>query len=198
MSEEDSTEIDRSINEPERLSTLQWVRRGVMILVAIVAGIVFFRISAAFLPRWWANYVSDQVGEKFTAGTLWGLFYGFVFTFLPVLLFFQIRRRFLKWKAKLVVVLLAIALAAPNWLTLWVAMGNSNAAHAAERTFDVDVTGFRWATVIGAVAGAALAVLLSYSSIMASRRRKQVKDLKAQVRANQRADDEAAEEEQEG
>ena len=181
MSEEDSAAIDRSVDEPEKLSTRRWVRRGVMIFVAIAAAFILNKAAASFLPRWWAQHVADQVGGSFTAGTMWGLFYGFVFTFIPILLIFQIRRRFLNWKAKVVVAVVAVALAAPNWMTLWVVTGDSNAAHAAERTFDVDVTGFRWATVIGVGMGGLLSILLSSMGMRISHRRKQVKELKEQV-----------------
>lgn len=182
MSEEDSAAIDRSVDEPEKLSTQRWVRRGVMIFVAIAAVFILNKAAASFLPRWWAQHVADQVGGSFTAGTMWGLFYGFVFTFIPILLIFQIRRRFLNWKAKVVLAVVAVALAAPNWMTLWVVTGDSNAAHAAERTFDVEVTGFRWATVIGVGMGGFLSILLSSMSMRMSHRRKQVKELKEQVK----------------
>jgi len=187
MSEDDAAPIDRSIPEPERLSTQRWVRRGVMILVAIVVAFVFFRITAAFLPRWWAQRIADQVDGGFTAGTVWGLFYGFAFTFVPLVLLFQIRRKLFSWKVKIVVALIAAVLAAPNWLTLSVVAGNSHAAHAGERIFDVYAPGFRWATLIGVGVGALMAVLLSGTSIAMAHRRKQVRELREQVK-NQRRD----------
>lgn len=186
MSDEDSTDIDRSINEPEKLSTRRWVRHGVAILVAIVAAFIIYKAAASLLPRWWAQRVADQVDGGITAGTLWGLFYGFLFSFIPLMLFFQIRRGFFNWKARIIVTLIAIALAAPNWLTLSVVAGNSKAAHAGERIFDVDAPGFRWASLIGVVLGVLVAALLSGTSIVMSRRRKQVKELKEQVKHNKR------------
>lgn len=182
MSEEESSAIDRSINDPERRSTERWVRRGVMILVAIVAVFILYKAAASFLPRWWAQRVADQADGGFTAGTLWGLFYGFTFTFIPLLLLFQVRRGLFNWKAKVIVAVIALLLAAPNWLTLAVVAANSNAAHAGERIFDVDAPGFRWATFIGFCVGAFLAVLVSGTGIAMSRRRKQIKELKQQVK----------------
>ena len=203
MNEEEPDAVERAAIDNDRPSTQRWVRRGVMVLVAVVVGFILYKAAASFLPRWWAQKVADQVNGGFTAGTLWGLFYGFAFTFVPLVLFFQIRRKFLNWKAKVVVAILALALAAPNWLTLAVVASNSKAAHAGERIFDVDAPGFRWATLIGVGVGALMAVLLSGTSILMSRRRRQVKDLKEQVKANQRAKaqpskDETAEEQQEG
>ncbi|MDQ3157090.1 MAG: LapA family protein [Actinomycetota bacterium] len=199
MSEEEEPDaVERAAIDNDRPSTKRWVRQGVMLLVAIVVGFILYKAAASFLPRWWAQRVADQVNGGFTAGTLWGLFYGFAFTFVPLVLFFQIRRKFLNWKAKVVVAIIALALAAPNWLTLAVVASNSKAAHAGERIFDVDAPGFRWATLIGVAVGALMAVLLSGTSMLMSRRRKQVKDLKEQVKANQREKDEATEDRQEG
>jgi len=106
---------------------------------------------------------------------------------VPLVLLFQIRRKLLSWKVKIVVVLIAAVLAAPNWLTLSVVAGNSNAAHAGERIFDVYAPGFRWATLIGVGVGALMAVLLSGTSIAMAHRRKQVRELREQVK-NQRRD----------
>ncbi len=191
MSEEESRAVDDKVNRGERDGTQRWVRRGVMILVGLVAAFILYKIAASFLPRWWAQRMADLVDGGLTKGTLWGLFYGFVFTFLPVVLFFQIRRKLFNWKAKIVVAIVAVAMAAPNWLTLSVVAGNSNAAHAGERIMDVDVPGFRWATLIGVVVGAFVAIGLSSTSILLSHRRKQVKELKEQVKQSKAPNDEA-------
>jgi len=198
MSEEESDAFDRSADEPEKLSTQRWVSRGVMILVAIVVGYIIYRSAASFLPRWWAQRVADQVDGGFTAGTLWGLFYGFAFTFVPLALFFQIRRKLFNWKAKIVVAFIAVVLATPNWLTLAVVASNSNAAHAGERIFDVSAPGFRWATLIGVGVGALMAVLLSGTSMIMTHRRKQIKALKAQVESQKRDQERPPDEPQEG
>lgn len=186
MSEEDSTSIDRTVNEPEKLSTKRWVRQGVMILVAVVVASILYRTAASFLPRWWAESVAGQADGDSTAGTLWGLLYGFAFTFVPLTLLFQIRRSFFTWKARIIVVIIAVALAAPNWLTLSVVVGNSDAARAGKGFFDAGAPGFRLATLIGVVVGALLAILLSATSMVISRRRHQVKELKQQVKDNKR------------
>ncbi|MEO6470733.1 MAG: hypothetical protein ABIR57_02750 [Aeromicrobium sp.] len=182
MSEDEPREIDDKINDDQRPGTQRWVRRGVMLLVAVAAAFIIYKMAASFLPRWWAQRIRDQANGSMTKGTMWGLFYGFVFTFIPLLLLFQARRKLFNWKAKVVVAIIAIALAAPNWLTLSVVAGNSNAAHAGERIFDVDGPGFRWASLIGVVVGGFLAFALGGASMQLAHRRKQVKDLKEQVR----------------
>lgn len=190
MSEEDSPAIDDKVNRGERDRTATWVRRGVMILVAIVAVFIVYKIAASVLPREWAQRVGRQVDGSLTKGTLWGLFYGFVFSFVPLLLLVQVRRKFLNWKAKVVVAVIAIALATPNWLTLSVVVGNSKAAHAGERTFDVNAPGFRSATLIGVVVGVVMALAIAGASIQLAHRRKQVRELKQQVKQQKAAKDE--------
>ncbi len=157
-----------------------WVLRIVLVLVGLVAAFIAFRVSAAFFPRWWAQRVADQVQGGFTAGTLWGLFYGFLFTFVPLLILFQIRRRFFNWTWRIIVALFALVLAAPNWLTLAVVLGTSKAAHAGERIMDVDAPNFRAGTLIGACIGAAAAIALTATSLWMTRRKNQVKRLKGE------------------
>lgn len=74
-------------------------------------------VAAAFLPRWWAQRVGDQVHGSFSAGILWGLFYGIVFSFFRLLLAWQIRRRPLPWQVRTGMVVVALLLAIPNLLT---------------------------------------------------------------------------------
>lgn len=172
--------LDRKIADQPKGDPARWVKRAVLVLVGIAVAYILFRISAAFFPRWWAQRVADQVNGRLTAGTLWGLFYGFVFTFIPVLILFQARRSIFNWTGKLVIAGIALIVAAPNWLTLSVTAGNSNAAHAGERILDVDGPGFRVATLIGVLVGGALAVVVSGMSIAMKRRKNQVKRLRAE------------------
>jgi signal transduction histidine kinase len=158
-----------------------WVNRAVLALVLVALAYVAYAVSAAFFPRWWAQQVAGQVDGQLSAGTLWGLFYGFVFTFVPLLVIAQMRRGFLSWTWRIIILVVAVLLAVPNWLTLSVVAGNSKAAHAGERIFDVDAPGFRAATGIGAIVGGVVALVLVAASIRLARRRRQVKELKGQL-----------------
>jgi len=82
-------------------------------------------------------------------------------------------------------------------LLIAIASGNSKAAHAGERIFDVDAPGFRAATAFGAIGGAVVALLLVAASMRLSRRRRQVKDLKGRLSERERADREREEAERE-
>jgi hypothetical protein len=72
-----------SETEPRPLDP-NWSRRVVVALVVVGALTLLGLIGAAFLPRWWAQRIGDQVGGSITTGTSLGLFYGFVFTLLPL------------------------------------------------------------------------------------------------------------------
>jgi len=190
--------LDRKIRDQPDIAPGTWVKRIVLAIVLLVAAYVGFRVSAAFFPRWWAHRVGDQVGDSLTKGTLWGLFYGFVFTLVPLLLLFQIRRRFFSWAWRLVVVVVALLLAAPNWLTLSVVAGNSKAAHAGERIFDVEAPGFRAGTLSGVIAGAVLALVITGTSMQMKHRKNEVKRLRGErdelkrTQADKARDDESS------
>ncbi len=63
----------------------------------------------------------------------------------------------------------ALLLASPNRITLGIVLGNGNAAHAADRTLDVEAPWFRGGMAIGA--GAALALAGLFVQMSVSRRR---------------------------
>ena len=76
-------------------------------------------------------------------GSSLGVFYGFLFTLLPLLVLAWAVRKRRSWKAWLVLRAAAIVLALPNLFTLGIVLGRGNAAHAGERTLDVEAPGFR-------------------------------------------------------
>jgi uncharacterized membrane protein (DUF485 family) len=172
--------IDRSIKDQPDISPARWVKRIVLALVLLAVAYVVFRISAAFFPRWWAHRIGDQVGDSVTRGTLWGLFYGFVFSFIPLLLLFQVRRGFFSWTWRIVVAIVALLLAVPNWLTLAVVAGNSKASHAGERIFDVEAPGFRAGTLGGVVVGALLAMIVTGTNMRMKHRKNEVRRLRGE------------------
>jgi MFS family permease len=135
--------------------------RNIIVAVAVFALLAF--LSAAFLPRWWAHRIGHQVNGSLSLGITLGLFYGFVFTLLPLLAArwaFHKRRPWKTWGALSLVVLL---LAAPNLLTLGIVIGNGNAAHAGERTLDVDAPGYRDATLAGVLSAVLILALGEYA-----------------------------------
>jgi hypothetical protein len=150
--------------------------------VALGITVLVIAAASAFLPRWWAQRIADQAGGSFTSGILLGLFYGFVFTLLALLVLWLGLRRLNTWKSRAIVVAIALLVASPNLLTASIVVGPGNAAHAGERTLDVEAPGFRWSTVIGVLAAALLAVAIGY--LVQSRReaREHARQLDAELR----------------
>lgn len=178
--EHEDDQLDRRIAARPDTAPHPWVKRIVLAIVILGVGYLVYLTAAAFFPRWWSKQVAGQVNGSMSRGTMWGLFYGFVFTVVPLLLLAQLRHGFFSWTWRGIIALIAIALAAPNWLTLAVVAGNSKAAHAGERTFDVDAPGFRAATLIGVLVGAALAIGITAAGMRLKSRRQEVKRLRSE------------------
>jgi glucan phosphoethanolaminetransferase (alkaline phosphatase superfamily) len=139
-----------------------WLKRGAWGLALIGLAIGTYFIGGAFLPRWWAHRVGAQVSGSIAAGIALGLFYGFVFTFLPLFVLWRGFRRRRPWKHWLAFFVGAVLLASPNLLTLGIVIGTGNAAHAGERTLDVDAPAYRTSVLIGAIVALLLYVMLFY------------------------------------
>jgi hypothetical protein len=160
-----------------------WAKRLLFAIVALVCVIGLGLLGAAFLPRWWAHRIGAQVGGSIAAGVALGLFYGFVFTALPlaVLRFAFDKRRTLKtWG---IAVLIAILVALPNLLTLGIVLGHGNAAHAGERTLDVEAPAYRGAALAGVLSAFAALGLLTYLVSGRERSRRELARLRAEKRA---------------
>ena len=162
----------------------------------LVAAVVIYFIAAATIPRWWAHRIGDQVDGSGTAGVGLGLFYGFVFTFLPLLVlsFALVRRR--SWRLRAWFVAGAILLALPNLFTLGIVLGRGSAAHAGERILDVDAPYFRGATLVGAIVGALAAVGVRFLLDSRRRHKRQEDELRDELKSRDDAEraraDEAA------
>jgi hypothetical protein len=161
----------------------EWRNRVVAVLIGLALLVALYLTAAAFLPRWWAQRVGDQVHGSFAAGVLWGLFYGIVFSFFPLLLAWQIRRRPLAWQVRIGMIVVALLLAIPNLLTLSIVVGVSRAASAGDRILDVDAPAFRGATLAGAIVGTVLVTAAALVGILLRRRSHEVHELRAQNKA---------------
>ncbi|MEP6811787.1 MAG: permease [Actinomycetota bacterium] len=144
-----------------------WLRRFVIGVLATAVLILLAFLGAAFLPRWWAHRLAHQVNGGMTTGIILGLFYGFVFTVVPLFVAFRAFRKRRPWRVWAGLGVLALLLASPNLLTLGIVIGSGEAAHAGERTLDVDAPGFRGATLAGAIV--ALLTFLAVEYLLVSR-----------------------------
>lgn len=178
--EHEDDRMDGVIAQKPNLTPQDWVRRVVLAIVIVGVAYIAYLMSAAFFPRWWARQIKELGGGSMTPSVLWGLFFGFLFTFIPLMVAFQARRKAFNWKVKIATILIAIVLAFPNWLTLAIVVGNSNAAHDASRILSDNAPGFRWASLIAAVVGAVAALFFAGSGVARRRRKAEVERLKGE------------------
>lgn len=136
-----------------------WAARIIFIVVALVVLAIAYFAFAAVLPVWWANVIRGQVQGSLGAGILVGMFYGFVFTLVPLLAAWQATRKSVGWPWKLIIFLAAVALASPNLLTAGIMFGSSQAAHNGQRILGAEATWFPFWTQISAIAAAAMFVV---------------------------------------
>lgn len=171
-----------------RTAERDWRSTIVKMLAGVVLLVLLAFLGAAFLPRWWSHRIGSQVDNSFTRGIILGLFYGFVFTVLPLLTLRWTFRKRRPWKTWGILAAVALLLAAPNLLTLGIVIGSGHAAHAGERTLDVDAPGFRGSVLAGAIA--AVLTIVSGEYLIRSRRhsRRELARLREQGRAQRLAE----------
>jgi hypothetical protein len=151
-----------------RTADPNWSRRLLVSGGVVVAVLLGGLIASATIPRWWAQRVGEQVGGSIVTGTLVGLFYGFVFTALPLLVLASVARWRRTPRATAVAVGVALVLAIPNLMTLGIVLGTGNAAHAGERILDVEAPAFRGASLAGALIALGMAGFVAF--LMVSRK----------------------------
>jgi hypothetical protein len=139
-----------------------WKRKAIVTAVVVGAVLLGVLIASATIPRWWAHQIGDQVDESIFRGWLLGLFYGFLFTILPLLVLGAVLRWRRSVRALVIAGAVALLLALPNLLTLGIVLGTGNAAHAGDRTLDVQAPAFRGASLAGALIAVALLGLIAY------------------------------------
>lgn len=157
-----------------------WRRRILWGGAGLIVLVILWFLAASFVPRWWAQRIGGLVDGAFSAGVLWGLFFGFVFTFIPLLICGLTLLRPHKWKVKVAIVVAALLLAIPNLMTLGIVLGHRNAAHAGERILDVEGPAFRGASLVGALVAAVLAIGIVLVIVLLRRRGREIKTLREQ------------------
>ncbi len=153
-----------------------WAKKSILIAVGVLALVIAYFILAAFLPRWWSIRVGNLSDQAFSKGILWGLTFGTLCTLVPLLLFtvaWAVRKRRGGKVVAIIALVLAVATAIPNLLTLSIVLGGNNASHAGERTLDTEAPGFRGASLVGAVIAIVLFALLTFVVVQGQRRRAQ-------------------------
>lgn len=155
-----------------------WGVKIILILVAVLVAVAAYFILGAILPRWWSDVIAGQIRRDLGASVLVGMFYGFVFTFVPLLLAWQATRKAVSWPWKIAIVLVAVAIATPNLLTASIVFGSTESAHAGQRTLSVDAGFFTTWTAISAIAAVVVFIAVTILWALWRRRGKQMKVLR--------------------
>jgi ABC-type multidrug transport system permease subunit len=155
-----------------------WGVKIILILVALLVAAAAYFILGAILPRWWSDVIAGQIRRDLGASVLVGMFYGFVFTFIPLLVAWQATRKAVSWPWKIVILLVAVAIATPNLLTAGIAFGSTESAHAGQRTLSVDAGFFTTWTAVSAIAAVVVFIGVTILWALWRRRGKQMKALR--------------------
>lgn len=143
---------------------------------------VAFLLIRLFLPVWWATRIANQTQGSLSGGLLLGLTYGFVFTFIPLVIAWQARYKKISWPWKWAIIGVAVLVALPNLLTLGIYLNSSGAAQKARLMIDTSAIWFPSWSIGGAVAGALLfAGIATFWHMWRSRGRK-LKTLRLEVK----------------
>jgi MFS family permease len=145
-------------------------------------------IGQQVIPRWWSHRIGDQVRQSQASGIGIGLFYGTVFTLLPLLALRLMLIRHRHWKFRLSMLGVAILLALPNLFTLGIVLGNLNGAKAGEQTFNVEAPNFRAWSLVGAILAAAIFLGITYLLFVRRRGKRREAILRGQLRAHEAKD----------
>ncbi|MEZ5209668.1 MULTISPECIES: hypothetical protein [unclassified Gordonia (in: high G+C Gram-positive bacteria)] len=153
--------------------------------IALAVLVALYFILAAFLPRWWAGRIGDAVDGSFARGTSTGLLIG-AFGMALTLIFLGLAGLSLVKRSKIPAIIFAVLgllAAIPNLLTLSVVVGDSNAAHAGERIFDVQAPAFRAASVWVVIIGAVIGLVVCFYLVRYVRRGEQLAEARAALDA---------------
>lgn len=169
-----------------------WLFRTILGVGAAVLLVVIYLIASVTVPLMWANTIRDQVAGQLGNSIPIGMFYGFVFTFVPILIGWQGHRRNLNKWVRISLLAIGILLMIPNLLTLGVIYGTTQTAADARTIWANTANWFGTWSQIFMVVGIVCAVAGIILGRMWLRRGKKIREIKAAeklVRDNQRAKD---------
>lgn len=126
-------------------------------------GLVAIFIVATVVPYQWGNLIANVVNRSWLAGIFTGVAIGFVSTFIPYWLLSTGWKKRESGSANIFLIL-GIIVALPNLITLWIVLrsnGTGNgSADRADQLLNLGAPGFKFGSLIGAIAAAALAIVI--------------------------------------
>lgn len=177
---------------PAKQKMPAWAFRTILGAVAAVVLVVGYLIGSVTVPLMWANSIRDQIGGQLGNSIPLGMFYGFVFSFVPILLAWQVRRRKLNKWVRIALAAAAVLLTIPNLLTLGVLYGGTQTAADARSIWANSANWFGTWSQIFMLVGVVCAVAVIVLGRMWLHRGRKIREIKAAeklVRENQQAQD---------
>ncbi|NVM95371.1 hypothetical protein [Arthrobacter wenxiniae] len=173
-----------------------WLRRTIVGAVAAIVLVVAYFIASVTVPLAWATSIRDQTGGKLGNAIPLGMFYGFVFSFVPVAVAWQAHHKKLDKWVRIGLLVVAVLLTLPNLLTLAVLYGTTGSAADARSIWTTGGANWfgTWSQIF-MVAGVVCAVgviVLGRAWISRGRKIRQIKAAERLVRVNDAAKARAA------
>ncbi|MFQ4149928.1 hypothetical protein AAGW05_14755 [Arthrobacter sp. LAPM80] len=171
-----------------------WLFRTIIGAIAAVVLVVGYLIASVTVPLVWANSIKGQVGGSLGNSIPLGMFYGFTFTFVPILILWQARRSTLHRWARISLAAVGVLLSIPNLMTLGVLYGTTQTSTDARSIWANSANWFGTWSQVFMVIGVVCAVAVIVLGRMWLRRGRKIREIKAAeklVRDNERAREKA-------
>jgi len=161
----------------EAIKAIKWKRVLLLGGIGLVVAAIAVVLIVNFVPVAWSRFIGDFAQGDTGRAILVGIIVGFCFTLVPLMVLLLLAYHSPAW-VKVVLVVLAVLLATPNLLTLWIQTGATSAVHAADRIMDTDAFGFAGASIWGAVIGALAFLVWAWLFISSRLTKKKLKTLR--------------------
>lgn len=171
--------MTQSLPAQDPAKTPPWLFRIIAAAVAAVVLVVGYLVASVTAPMPWAEAVVGQLGGEPANSVPLGMLYGFTFTFFPLLLAWQCRRRRLGKGVRIALAAAAVLLTIPNLLTLGVMYGGSQSAVEARALWLAGANWFGTWSQIFMLLGAVCAIAGIVAVRTWLRRGREVRGLKA-------------------
>ncbi|GAA2869806.1 hypothetical protein MIAR_33110 [Microbacterium arabinogalactanolyticum] len=161
----------------DAFKAIKWKRVLILGGIGIVVAAIAVVLIVNFVPVGWSRFIGDFAQNDAGRAILVGLIVGFCFTLVPLMVLLLLAYRSPAW-VKVVLVVVAVLLATPNLLTLWIQTGASGSVHAADRIMDTEAYGFSGASIWGAVIGVLAFLVWAWLFISSRLTKKKLKTLR--------------------
>ena len=172
-----------------------WLFRTILGVIIAALLVVGYLVASVTVPLIWAKSIGNQIGNQLGNSIPLGMFYGFAFSFVPVLVAWQAHHRKLNKWVRISLVVLGVVLTVPNLLTLGVLYGTTQTAADARSIWANSANWFGTWSQMFMVVGVLCAVVVIFLGRMWIRRGRKIRQIKAAeklVRENDRAKERAA------